>query len=146
MVRSKFKLIYIHRSQFKRFLFNKIKRILRTKNFYKFLQNPKVSIRPFFLLWKRSANITNHYLNNKIAIYNGQLFLFSNVKLYIKGYKFGEVSNTRRKPKHAVKQRQIKKVIKKNNEEKLKKYINVKYVKIKQKSKKKKIKDNKKWD
>ena len=129
MARSKSKLIYLHRSQFKRFLFNKIKRVLRTKKIYNLLYEKTTSIRPFFLLWKRAANVTNHYINNKIALYNGRLMLINDVKYDTKGYKFGELINTRKRPNHAGKVRQKQKVKKRTREEKVLKYTAINYKK-----------------
>lgn len=137
MARSKSKLIYLHRSQFKKFLFNPKKRNIRTQKYYNLLQDPKISIRPFFLLWKRNANINNYYINNKIAIYNGKIFIINNLKLDVKGYKFGELANTKKRIKHTGKQRQIKKIIKKLNDIKKNKFINIKFVKKRLNKKKK---------
>jgi ribosomal protein S19 len=129
MARSKSKLIYIHRSQFKHLVFNAKKRILRTKNNYNQLIDKKISIRPFFLLWKKAGKIISSYFNNKIAVYNGKFFLVNEIKPGLKGYNLGEITNTRRKPRHKGKLRQSKKVIKKTKEEKLSKYTDVNYTK-----------------
>lgn len=110
MARSNFKTVYIHRSQFKKFLFNSEKKFLREK-YYKFLTKSNVNILPYFFFWKRNSAINKWLLNYNICVYNGISFqvLFTGFSNF-KGYKLGEFSVSRKKPIHSGKRKQIKKI------------------------------------
>lgn len=138
MGRSKSKLVYIHRSQFKKYLFNNKKRIIRTPNYYELLLNKKATIKPFFLLWKRGAPTVNHYVDNKIGIYNGKYFLVNNVKDATKGFKLGELANARKKPNHKASKKPSVVKNKTSKNSLINKYTTINYIKSKKNKKKKK--------
>jgi len=118
MSRSKKKLGYVHRSLFKKNMFNEKKRELRQKS-YKLLLNPKVSISPFCLFWKRNSLINKNLINKKIGLYNGWGFNHTDITKDYIGFKLCELNTTRRTPIHKGKQRQKKKVVKKTNIDKV---------------------------
>jgi len=110
LARSIFKTVYVHRSQFKKFLFNSEKRDLREK-YYDFLTKKNVKISPYFFFWKRNSSINKWLLNSNISIYNGVSFNIVHTDLpNYKGYKLGEFSVSRKKPMHTGKRKQIKKI------------------------------------
>jgi ribosomal protein S19 len=114
MSRSSFKINYVQRSQLKKYLFNRVKRDMRTPFVYKHMSHKYVSVPPFFFFWKRDSKINNALLNKKFGVYNGFLFHIVNTNSHFKGYRLGEFSTCRRKPKHKFKKkRQLKRVIKK---------------------------------
>jgi len=60
LARSIFKTVYVHRSQFKKFLFNSEKRDLREK-YYDFLTKKNVKISPYFFFEKEIRLLINDY-------------------------------------------------------------------------------------
>jgi len=112
MSRSKYKLMFVHRSQINKFLNNKIKRSTR-QGLYKHMVNRFISISPIYFFWKRSSNINKKILNKKICVYNGTIFHIININPKFRGFKLGEFSVSRKKPIHKGKQKQIKKIVKK---------------------------------
>jgi len=56
LARSIFKTVYVHRSQFKKFLFNSEKRDLREK-YYDFLTKKNVKISPYFFFFEKEIRL-----------------------------------------------------------------------------------------
>jgi len=112
MCRSKKKICYVHRSLFKKNMFNEKKKELRQKNL-KLIVNSKVNIAPSCLFWKRNSLINKNLINKKIGIYNGWGFLHTDITKDFIGFKLSEIHTTRRTPVHKNKLRQKKKLLKK---------------------------------
>jgi len=108
MSRSKYKLMFVHRSQITKYLNNKLKRTSR-QGLYKHMVNRYVSISPILFFWKRYSNVSKKLLNKKICVYNGKIFHIINTNVKFRGFKLGEFAVSRKKPIHKGKQKQIKK-------------------------------------
>jgi len=130
MCRSLKKANFVHKSLFKKSILRREKSKVHSK-MQKFFVDKKAKIFPSSILWKRNSIINKNFLNKKLAIYNGFRFVIVNISVKHKGFRLGELSVTRRKPKHKGKKRQTKikerKVLnllqqKKQKEKKAKKY------------------------
>jgi len=107
MCRSLKKCNFVHKSLFKKSMQKREKSKIHSR-MVKFFVDKKAKIFPSSILWKRNSLINNNLLNKKLAIYNGYKFVIANISTKHKGFKLGELSVTKRKPKHKGKKRQKK--------------------------------------
>jgi len=135
MCRSSKKCNFVHKSLFKKSLLRREKSKIHAK-MSKFFVDKKAKIMPSSIFWKRNSPINKNILNRKLCIYNGFRFIVVNISAKHKGFRLGEFSVTRRKPKHKGKKRQ-----KKNKREDSVKFVTTEKIKNKNKNKKK-IKKN----
>lgn len=108
MCRSSKKCNFVHKSLFKKSLLRREKSKIHAK-MSKFFVDKKAKIMPSSIFWKRNSPINKNILNRKLCIYNGFRFIVVNISAKHKGFRLGEFSVTRRKPKHKGKKRQKKK-------------------------------------
>jgi len=118
MCRSLKKCNFVHKSLFKKSMLRREKSKIHSK-MSKFFVDKKAKIMPSSVFWKRNSLINKNILNRKLCIYNGFRFVVVNISNKHKGFRLGEFSVTRRRPKHKGKKRQ-----KKNKRE-----ISVKFIK-----------------
>ena len=108
MSRSNYKLPYLHKSVFPHIIENKV------ENDYKLKFNEdlllKKNVEHCFFFFKRNSRIDTNLIGKKIAVYNGCVFIIYNVVEDSIDFKLGEFSVTRKKPNHAGKVKQKKKV------------------------------------
>jgi len=107
MCRSLKKVNFVHKSLFKKSILKREKSRIHSK-MLKFFVDKKAKIFPSSILWKRNSIINKNLLNKKLAIYNGFRFAIVNISVKHKGFRLGELSVTKRKPKHKGKKRQRK--------------------------------------
>lgn len=114
MGRSLFKLPFVHRSLFGRSIARREKifknnSALKVK-FDKLLSEKKSNLYLHFCFWKRASCLNKYLSTRKIMIHSGKFFIIKTPNLNSKGFKLGEFSVTRKRPKHKGKKRQSKKV------------------------------------
>jgi len=107
MCRSQKKANYVHKSLFKKSMLRREKSKIHSK-MSKLFVDKKAKVIPSSILWKRNSLINKNILNKKLCIYNGYKFIVVNISAKLKGFRLGEVSVTRRRPKHKGKKRQKK--------------------------------------
>jgi len=107
MCRSQKKANYVHKSLFKKSMLRREKSRIHSK-MSKLFVDKKAKVIPSSILWKRNSLINKNILNKKLCIYNGYKFIVVNISAKLKGFRLGEVSVTRRRPKHKGKKRQKK--------------------------------------
>jgi len=112
MSRSSFKLPYLHRSLYQNVILKKKESNYKVNVSESLIVKKKIDGCYFF--FKRNSNINENLIGKKIAVYNGKTFIIYNVTEDSYGFKLGEFSVTRQKPKHAGKVKHKKKVEKKN--------------------------------
>jgi len=108
MTRSNYKLPFVHKSLF-------VSTIEKKKDSeFKLNLNEsllfKKNVESCYFFFKRNSRFTSELVGKKIAIYNGNNFVIYNVNEDSLEFKLGEFSVTRKKPKHAGKLKQSKKV------------------------------------
>jgi len=107
MCRSLKKANFVHKSLFKKSILRREKSKIHSK-MLKFFVDKKAKVFPSSILWKRNSLINKNLINKKLAIYNGFRFVIVNISTKHKGFRLGEFSVTRRRPKHKGKKRQTK--------------------------------------
>jgi len=107
MCRSLKKSNFVHKSLFKKSMQKRERSKIHSKMF-KFFIDKKAKIFPSSIFWKRNSVINKNLLNKKLCIYNGFRFAVVNISAKHKGFRLGEFSVTRRRPKHKGKKRQKK--------------------------------------
>jgi len=107
MCRSLKKANFVHKSLFKKSLLRREKSKIHSK-MARFFVDKKAKVFPSSILWKRNSLINRNLLNRKLALYNGFRFVIVNISVKHKGFRLGEFSVTRRRPKHKGKKRQTK--------------------------------------
>jgi len=107
MCRSLKKANFVHKSLFKKSILKREKSKIHSR-MAKFFVDKKAKVLPSLILWKRNSIINKNILNKKLCLYNGLRFAIINVSIRHKGFRLGEFSVTRRKPRHKGKKRQKK--------------------------------------
>ena len=107
MCRSLKKVNYVHKSLFKKSLLRRDKSKIHSRMTKMFIDK-KAKVFPSSILWKRNSLINKNMVNKKLCIYNGFRFVVVNISTKLKGFRFGEFSVTKRRPKHKGKKRQKK--------------------------------------
>jgi len=109
-MRSLYKVPFVHRSVFFKY-FNKRKESGVHSNIQGTLNRKKIKLPRYVVFWTKSSKFSRNLLiGRKIAIHNGKVYMFVNLKKGVVGFKLGQFVITRRTVIHSGKLKNVKKV------------------------------------